>query len=42
MPLTAYAMTEQYQLNALLTSRLVILSTLLAVIILPVWIVFTD
>jgi predicted permease len=41
MGLTAYAMTEQYQLNALLTGRLVILSTLLAAIILPVWIVFT-
>jgi predicted permease len=34
-------MTEQYQLNALLTGRLVILSTLLAAIILPIWIVFT-
>lgn len=41
MGLTAYAMTEQYQLNALLTGRLVILSTLLAAIILPIWIVFT-
>jgi predicted permease len=41
MGLTAYAMTEQYQLNALLTGRLVILSTLLSAIILPVWIVFT-
>lgn len=41
MGLTAYAMTEQYQLNALLTGRLVILSTLLAAIILPVWIVIT-
>ena len=41
MGLTAYAMTEQYQLNALLTGRLVILSTLLAAVILPVWIVFT-
>jgi predicted permease len=42
MGLTAYAMTEQYQLNALLTGRLVILSTLLASIILPAWIVFTS
>jgi hypothetical protein len=41
MGLTAYAMTEQYQLNALLTGRLVILSTILAAIILPVWIVVT-
>ena len=41
MGLTAYAMTEQYQLNALLTGRLVILSTLLAAVILPVWIVIT-
>jgi len=41
MGLTAYAMTEQYQLNALLTGRLVILSTILAAIILPAWIVFT-
>jgi len=42
MGLTAYAMTEQYQLNALLTGRLVILSTLFAVIILPVWIVWST
>jgi len=42
MGLTAYAMTEQYKLNALLTGRLVILSTLLAAIILPVWIVVTE
>ncbi|MEI7523810.1 MAG: AEC family transporter [Mariniphaga sp.] len=42
MGLTAYAMTEQYQLNALLTGRLVILSTLLAAVILPFWIVFTS
>ena len=42
MGLTAYAMTEQYRLNALLTGRLVILSTLLAAIILPAWIVFTS
>jgi predicted permease len=41
MGLTAYAMTEQYQLNALLTGRLVILSTLLAAVILPIWIVVT-
>ena len=41
MGLTAYAMTEQYELNALLTGRLVILSTALAAIILPAWIVFT-
>ena len=41
MGLTAYAMTEQYQLNALLTGRLVLLSTLLAIVILPFWIVFT-
>ncbi len=41
MGLTAYAMTEQYQLNALLTGRLVILSTVLAAIILPFWIVIT-
>ena len=41
MGLTAYAITEQYQLNALLTGRLVILSTLLAAVILPIWIVFT-
>lgn len=41
MGLTAYAMTEQYQLNALLTGRLVILSTLLAAFVLPIWIVFT-
>ena len=41
MGLTAYAMTEQYQLNALLTGRLVILSTILAAVILPIWIVFT-
>ncbi len=41
MGLTAYAMTEQYHLNALLTGRLVILSTFLAAVILPVWIVFT-
>ena len=42
MGLSAYAMTEQYQLNALLTGRLVILSTILAAIILPAWIVFTS
>ena len=41
MGLTAYTMTEQYKLNALLTGRLVILSTLLAIIILPIWIVVT-
>ena len=41
MGLTAYAMTEQYQLNALLTGRLVILSTVLAAVIIPAWIVFT-
>lgn len=41
MGLSAYAMTEQYQLNALLTGRLVILSTLLAAVIIPVWIVVT-
>ena len=41
MGLSAYAMTEQYQLNALLTGRLVILSTVLAAVILPLWIVFT-
>ncbi len=41
MGLTAYAMTEQYNLDALLTGRLVILSTTLAAIILPAWIVFT-
>ena len=41
MGLTAYAMTEQYQLNALLTGRLVLLTTLLATAILPVWIVLT-
>ena len=40
--LTAYAMTEQYELNALLTGRLVILSTALSAIILPAWIVFTS
>ncbi len=42
MGLTAYAMTEQYELNALLTGRLVILSTALSAIILPFWIVFTS
>jgi predicted permease len=42
MGLTAYAMTEQYKLNVLLTSRLVFLSTLLAAFILPVWIVVTG
>ena len=42
MGLTAYAMTEQYELNALLTGRLVILSTALAAITLPAWIVFTS
>ncbi len=41
MGLTAYAMTEQYELNALMTGRLVILSTALSAIILPIWIVFT-
>jgi len=41
MGLTAYAMTEQYQLNALLTGRLVFLSTFLAAVVLPFWIVFT-
>ena len=41
MGLTAYAMTEQYELDALLTGRLVILSTILSAIILPMWIVFT-
>ena len=39
--LTAYAMTEQDQLNVLLTRRLVILSTLLAAVMIPGWIVFT-
>lgn len=42
MGLTAYAMTEQYELNALLTGRLIILSTFLAGVILPLWIVFTS
>ena len=42
MGLTAYAMTEQYELNALLTGRLVILSTAIAAITLPAWIVFTS
>lgn len=39
--LSAYALTEQFKLNALLAGRLVILSTILAAIILPVWIVVT-
>jgi len=42
MGLTAYAMTEQYELNALLTGRLIILSTFLSGVILPLWIVFTS
>ena len=42
MGLTAYAMTEQYELNALLTGRLVILSTALSALILPIWIVFIS
>jgi predicted permease len=41
MGLTAYALTEQYGLNATLASRLVVLSTFLSMFILPVWIAVT-
>lgn len=41
MGLTAYALTEQYGLNAKLASRLVVLSTFLSMFILPVWIALT-
>lgn len=41
MGLTAYALTEQYGLNAKLASRLVVLSTFLSLFILPVWIALT-
>ena len=40
--ITAYAMSEQYELNALLTGRLIILSTVLSGVVLPLWIVFTS
>lgn len=39
MGLTSYALAEQYNLNAVLAGRLVVLSTLLSVIILPAWMV---
>lgn len=42
MGLTAYALTEQYRLNAKLASRLVVLSTFLSMFILPVWIALTN
>lgn len=41
MGLTAYALTEQYGLNARLASRLVVLSTFLSLFTLPVWIALT-
>lgn len=40
MGLTAYALTQQYGLNAKLAGRLVLLSTFLAMFILPAWIAF--
>lgn len=42
MGLTAYALTQQYGLNAKLAGRLVLLSTFLAMFILPAWIVFLS
>ena len=39
MGLTSYALAEQYNLNAVLASRSVVLSTILSVIILPAWMV---
>lgn len=40
MGLTAYALTQQYGLNAKLAGRLVLLSTFLSIFILPAWIAF--
>jgi len=40
--LTAYALTQQYNLNAKLAGRLVMLSTFLSLFILPAWIAFLD
>jgi len=40
MGLTAYALTQQYDLNAKLAGRLVLLSTFLSLFILSVWIAF--
>jgi len=40
MSLTAYALTQQYDLNAKLAGRLVLLSTFLSLFILPAWIAF--
>jgi predicted permease len=39
--LTPYALTEQYNLNPKLASRLVVLSTFLSMFILPLWIALT-
>lgn len=41
MGLTAYALAQQHNLNAILAGRLVVLSTIFAVVILPAWMVFT-
>ena len=40
MGLTAYALTQQYDLNTKLAGRLVLLSTFLSMLILPAWIAF--
>ena len=40
MGLTAYALCMKYKLNAEFASRTVVLSTLLALLSLPVWLVF--
>lgn len=42
MGLTAYALTQQYGLNAKLAGRLVLLSTFLSMFILPAWIAFLS
>jgi predicted permease len=39
--LTTYALSQQYGLNTKLAGRLVVLSTLLSILILPVWIALT-
>jgi len=39
--LTAYALSHQYRLNTKLAGRLVVLSTFLALFLLPAWIAFT-
>jgi len=41
MGLTAYALAHQHNLNTILAGRLVVLSTIFAVVILPAWMVFT-